>query len=155
VKISLNDWLRLGTIQPLEWGASLPDFFSLWPTEKAGFKQSIRLGCPFLDLGNIEFYFEDDNFHHLNELVIKVWCLSKKESSLYFDYDWLHADLTFPQVRAALYKLGIPHVVERGPAFNTPNIRTSSGCLFTFYPDLEQEDEDAILAKIYLAQPRQ
>jgi len=150
VKISLNDWLRLGTIGPLQWGASLPDFFNLWPTEKGNFKQLIRLGYPFLSLDNIEFYFEDDNFHHLHELVIKVWCLSKKASSPYFDYAWLHADLTYPQVRVALHKLEIPHAVERGPAHNTPHIRTSSGCLFAFYVADEQHDEDAVLAKIYL-----
>jgi len=155
VKISLNDWLRLGTIRPLKWGASLSDFFNLWPTEKAGFEQLIRLGYPFLDLDNIEFYFEDNGFQHLNEVVIKVWCLSQEEASPYFDYGWLRADLSFWQVQAALCQLDIAHAVERGPAYNTPGIRTSSGCLFAFYVDDEQKDEDAILAKIYLAQAKQ
>ncbi len=153
MKISLNDWLRQGTIQPLQWGASLSDFFSLWPVEEENFKQLINLGYPFLCLDNIEFYFEGNHFNHLAELVIKVWCLSEKEPSAYFDYNWLRAGLTYAQVRTALSELNILHAIERGPAYNTPNIRTASGCLFAFYADDEQSDENVILAKIYLTEP--
>jgi hypothetical protein len=47
---------------------------------------------------------------------------------------------------------GITYRLECGPAFQTPNLRTVTGVLFSFYSDFETEAE-AELMNVYLSVP--
>ena len=76
----------------------------------------------------------------------------KQNHRLIFDYGWLRRGLTNAQVQAALQAQGVAYRVDPGPAFQTPNLRTTSGVLFAFDSDFEVE-ADAELMRIYLGLP--
>jgi len=57
--------------------------------------------------------------------------------------------LTFEVVSKKLTELKLDWYIERGPFFNTPNIRTVSGQLFAFENN-GHNDKKAELMKIYL-----
>jgi hypothetical protein len=149
MSIHLGTWITDGSISPWQWGNSLDTFFTLLPQAEAELKQQIRLGYPLLMLDNVEYYFEGDDFDHLCEVIIKVWAISKDEKPEYFDYDWLQSGLTLEETQALLDDRGVTYHIERG-RLNTSHIRTSTGILFAFYSDRDEEESE--LAKIHLFQ---
>jgi hypothetical protein len=150
--IYLLDWLRTGLPSPLQWGATQADFLQLWPDAHAEMDAQAAAGYPFLTLGGVEFYFQTDSFSDLCEICIKAWALAEGERSPYFEYGWVRQDLTNAQVQAALQALGVGYQVERGPTFQTPNLRTTQGVLFVFDSDFETEAGGELM-KVYLALP--
>jgi hypothetical protein len=147
--IQLAKWLRTGQIAPLQWGTSARDFVELWPTAQAEIAHLQASGYPYIVLDEVEFYFTTDAFEDLCEICIQVWRLPEEVAATYFEYGWLRKGLNNQQVQAALKAQGIAYYVERGPAFQTPNLRTDGGVLFGFYSDFEAE-ADAELMKVYL-----
>jgi len=150
--IQLREWLRTGLISPLRWGATARDFIELWPTAQAEIDQLRTNGYPFMVLDGVEFYFTTDTFEDLCEICLKAWTLAPDATSAYFDYGWLREGLTNSQVQAALQAQGIAYQVERGPAFQTPNLRTVAGVLFSFYSDFETEAEAELMNVYFSAQ---
>jgi hypothetical protein len=150
MRIKLVEWFRTGHISPLQWGSSEHDFSRLWSSAQAEIAQARAAGYPFLMLDSVEFYFTTDCFEDLYEICIKAWTLARNELSTYFDYGWLHKGLTNAQVQATLQSQGIAYQLERGLAFQTPNLRTASGVLFSFYPDFDTE-ANAELMNVYLS----
>lgn len=148
--IQLAEWLRTGSILPLQWGATAPDFVKLWPTAQMEIAQLRANGYPFIVLDDVEFYFTTDTFEDLCEICLKVWTIADDTTATYFEYGWLRRGLTNRQVQAALRAQGVAYHVERGPAFQTPNLRTAEGVLFSFYSDFDTE-ADAELMKVYLS----
>jgi hypothetical protein len=148
--IQLAEWLRTGQIAPLQWGTSVHDFVVRWPTVAAEIAHLQASGYPYIVLDEVEFYFTANAFEDLCEICIQVWTLSADATSTYFNYGWLRKGLTHQQVQAALQAHGVAYRVERGPAFQTPNLRTAEGVVFGFYSDFEAE-ADAELMKVYLS----
>jgi hypothetical protein len=147
--IQLAEWLRTGHISPLRWGATAHDLVDCWPAAQVEIDHLRAFGCPYIVLDDVEFYFTTDPFEDLCEICIQVWALPQEATSGYFEYGWLRPELTNSQVQAALQAQGIAYQLERGPTFQTPNLRTAEGILFGFYSDFETE-ADARLMKIYL-----
>jgi hypothetical protein len=159
MRIQLADWLAQGSPAPLRWGDPLAAVVAHWPEAKAEVDEQLRRGYPFAYLDEVEFYFEGDKgneFAQLSEIVIKAWAIAPHDASAYFDYGWLRKGLTLGQVQAALDAAAIAYQLERGPAFNTPNLRTATGVLFAFYADqayvTPADDAAAELSKVYLTQ---
>ncbi|RZK28031.1 MAG: hypothetical protein EOO61_22615 [Hymenobacter sp.] len=148
--IQLAEWLRTGLLSPLHWGATARDLVEALPAAQAEIDQLRTGGYPFIVLDGIEFYFTTDTFEDLCEICMKVWTLAEDATSAYFDYGWLRKGLTNSQVQIALQAQGIAYQVERGPAFKTPNLRTATGVLFSFYTDFDTET-DAELMNAYLS----
>ena len=149
--IPLTNWFSTGLPSPLQWGATRHDFLRLWPGIDTELDDQAA-GYPFVMLDVVEFYFQTDTFSDLCEVCIKAWALAEAEPSPYFDYGWLRRGLTNAQVQAALQAQGVAYRVDPGPAFQTPNLRTTSGVLFAFDSDFAVE-ADAELMRIYLGLP--
>ncbi len=150
--IELVDWINTGHISPLQWGDTAHHLSQLWPTARGEIADLRAAGYPFVVLDNVEFYFTTDWYEDLCEICIKVWTLAENEQSTRFDYGWLHKGLTNSQVQATLQVKGITYRLECGPVFQTPNLRTVTGVLFSFYSDFETEAE-AELMNVYLSVP--
>jgi hypothetical protein len=148
--IQLTQWLRTGLISPLRWGATARDLIELWPTAQAEIDQLRANDYPFIVLDSVEFYFTTDTFKDLCEICLKAWTLAPDATSSYFDYGCVRGGLTNSQVQAALQAQDIAYQVERGPALQTPNLRTATGVLFSFYSDFDAE-ADAELMNVYLS----
>jgi hypothetical protein len=152
MKLEITDWIKNGNIFPLKWGDSSIQI-------EENFKDSVieiellrQRNYPFIILDFVEFYFDDDkNYTGLNEVIIKPVSLYNGIVTNFINPNWLTNNLTFTTISAKLTELKIIWEVEYGPAFKTPNIRTSSGTLFAFELDKEKI-EDSVLMKIYLHQ---
>jgi hypothetical protein len=148
--LQLAEWLRIGHILPLRWGAAAHNLVKFWPvTAQAVIEQLRAFGCPYIVLDDVEFYFTTDALEDLCEICIQVCALLENATSAYFEYGWLRQGLTNSQVQPALQERGLAYQVERGPTFQTPNLRAAEGVVFSFYSDFETE-ADAKLMKVYL-----
>jgi len=150
MKFKITDWIRNGNINPLKWGDSAEDICRLFENSSKEIISLKERNFPFIILDFVEFYFAGDiNFVDLNEIIIKPISLYKGVRNKFIDPGWLTCDLSFDIVGKKLSELNVDWYIERGPHFNTPNIRTISGQLFAFDPDREKDNE-AELSKIYL-----
>jgi hypothetical protein len=150
--IQLNDWLLTGRIAPFHWGISKDDLCRILPSAQGEIDELLAAGFPYVVLDGVEFYFTGNTFEDLAEIVIQTWKLDAKHSSTYFDYGWLQSGLKNAQVHQVLKGQNVSYKTERGPHFQTPNLRTSKGILFAFYSDFEHEP-DAELMNVYLVNP--
>jgi hypothetical protein len=153
MKASVTDWIRTGAIAPLHWSMSLQDMLLLWPSAQAQADDLLARGYPFFLLDECEFYFQDEELTHLCEVVIKVLNLCEPSHAAYLDYGWLRADLPLPKVRAILDQSAIAYEPERGPSFQTPNLRTSHGILLAFDSTVEKEEDTQLLKLYFTEQP--
>lgn len=151
MRVSVTDWIRTGRIAPLHWGMSLKEMLTLWPSAQAHADDLLARGYPFFLLDECEFYFLDEELTHLCEVIIKVLNLSQPSHAQYFDYGWLRVGLALHEVRENLNQSAVQYELERGPRFQTPNLRTSHGVLFASDPDFEKEAE-AELLKLYFTE---
>jgi hypothetical protein len=150
MKFKITDWIKNGNISPLNWGDSADEVSRLFKNSSKEIISLKERNYPFIVLDFVEFYFTDDiNFVDLNEIIIKPISVYKEIRTKFIDPGWLSQDLSFDVVSKKLSELNVNWYVERGPHYNTPNIRTLSGQFFAFDPDRE-DDNDAELMKIYL-----
>lgn len=150
MKFKITDWIENENISPLNWGDSANEICNLF---KNSSKEIILLkerNYPYIVLDFVEFYFTDNiNFIDLNEIIIKPISLYKGIRTKFIEAGWLSQGLTFEVVSKKLTELKLDWYIERGPHFNTPNIRTVSGQLFVFEKD-GRTDKKAELMKIYI-----
>ncbi|MDB5276154.1 MAG: hypothetical protein JWR61_1109 [Ferruginibacter sp.] len=150
MKLIITDWIKNGSITPLNWGDSSEEISHLFSNSSGEIISLKQRHYPFIIIDFVEFYFSDDiNFVGLNEIIIKPISLYKGIQTKSIDPGWLTQELSFENVSTKLTELQVHWHIERGPYYDTPNIRTESGQLFAFDPD-RMEDNDAQLMKIYL-----
>lgn len=149
MKLKVTEWIRTGEIHPLKWWDSASKIKESFVGSSKEIQKLINFGYPYLVLDFVEFYFETDDFKRLDEILIKNISVQKGIETEFLDPDWLTEGLTLEMVQNKLTELKIKWKTERGPHFNTPNIRTSKGVLLAFDPNRDN-DLDAELVKIYL-----
>ena len=151
MKINITDWIESGNIYPLNWGDSEADFIRYFPDSKKEIEGLKQRKYPLIILDFVEFYFDKDKteFIGLNEIIIKIISINESNQYAFFEPSWLSEINTFKTISKKLTDLNISWKIERGPHFNTPNIRINSNILFGF--DSERiNDNEAELIKIYI-----
>ncbi len=150
MKFTVTDWIEHGNIAPLNWGDDSGEIEKLFPSSINEIEKLRQRNYPFIILDFVEFYFADDeNYKGLTEIVIKAVSLSKTSKTKFINSGWLTNAMTRLDVSLRLTELGIDWIIEFGPNFGAPNIRTKSNILFAF-DSVEAEPDKAELMKIYL-----
>lgn len=150
MKFKITDWIKNENISPLNWGDSVKEICNLFKNSSKEIISLKERNYPYIILDFVEFYFTDTiNFIDLNEIIIKPMSLYNGIRTKYIEAGWLSRGLTFEVVSKKLTGLKLDWYIERGPHFNTPNIRTVSGQFFAFEKD-GHTDKKAELLKIYL-----
>ncbi|WP_010182844.1 hypothetical protein [Aquimarina agarilytica] len=152
MKISLTEIIKTGNIYPFKWGDSEIDFLRIFPEWKRLFKESKDFGCPFISIDSVEFYFDQDCYQGLSEIVIKNWNFEDDYKSDYFDIGWLKSELDYKTTREIIDNKKWSYGLTKGPRHKTPIILTNKWTFFGFHPltgdNLDENKTE--LQKIYL-----
>jgi hypothetical protein len=141
MKLDLIEIIRIGEIIPLFWGCSVKEIIELFPESELIINDLKDREYPFIILDDVEFYFEEDGYKDLSEIVVKNWCYTKDYESQFFDIGWLNASLAYEQTLQKLDKLSWDF--DSYP--DVKSIATSKNVSLVF--DEMSEDE---LQKIYI-----
>ncbi|WP_196887285.1 hypothetical protein [Aureivirga sp. CE67] len=152
MKISLNKIIEKGDISPFKWGDSIEDILVIFPEWRNEFENQKQDNYPFFHIDSIEFYFEENDFRKLSNIIIGVWHFDKDYKSNYFDIDWLKDDLSIPQVKKILNDKKWRYEVLIHPRSEEPYILPNRFTEFAFdstgYGDYKEEM--TYLQKIYV-----
>jgi hypothetical protein len=98
----------------------------------------------------VEFYFENDGFQNLNEIVIKLWNFDSKYKSEYFELDWLKTDLSYSRVIEIMKKGNWQFELVKRPIFKSQIILPCGNVICGFDSDEEDGEYLTELQKIYI-----
>lgn len=150
-KINLIDFVFNNKIEPFHWGDSEVDILNIFPTWKTLFNEFRESGCPYFHIDNVEFYFDNDYYEGLSEIIIKVLNFDEEYLSEYFDIDWLRNKTKLKEVCAKLDQQNLSYQIENQEPFNAPVIMINEKIFIAFFNDYgEMNNDDSVLEKIYI-----
>jgi len=152
MKISLTELIKTGNINPFNWGDCESDFLKVFPEWETLFQDSKNAGCPFIEIDSIEFYFDEDYYQGLSEIVIKNWNFEDDYQSDFFDIDWLKSELDYKTTKDIMDNKKWTYGLTKGPKYQTPIILTNQWTFFAFHPLMgaNLDENKTELQKIYL-----
>ncbi|RTQ51501.1 hypothetical protein EJV47_06785 [Hymenobacter gummosus] len=157
MKISVERLIKEGDISPLRWGMNGDDLARVLPGSFGIIQDYRRQRCPWLDFDGIEFYFDEDFYLGLNQLIIQAWRITRRDWAhhRHFDLAWIRQRLTYRKVLGHLQRLGWAYEVwPSGGAYQSPLLLVQGRAAFLFYYD-EVATDDLELCKIVLYNPGQ
>jgi hypothetical protein len=151
MKINLTDFINTSKISPFNWGDNSKDLIMIFPEWQIRIDELKEAKCPFIEIDSVEFYFEDDEFNGLSELIIKNLNFNKEYISKYFNLDWLNNKVTFKKVLLELVKMKLKFRVEYNKVNQSPVITINEN-IFLGFEDLYNSGkiENSKLEKIYI-----
>ncbi|UOR06645.1 hypothetical protein MUN82_05980 [Hymenobacter aerilatus] len=150
--ISIERIIKEADISPLYWGMNEDAITQILPNSFQLIQEHRLENRPLLDVDNIEFYFENDFYIGLNQLIIQAWRIKPNTSTQYFDLSWIDNKLTYRKVKQNLARLEWVYI-ECPNGSNAPLILVEGRAMFLFYDD-ESEISSYPLCKIVILQPK-
>jgi hypothetical protein len=143
--------IKEGDISPLWLGMNGDDIARVLPGSIHVIRKYREAQCPFLDFDGIEFYFDEDFYQGLNQLIIQVWRITRRNQSRHrhFDLAWIRQRLTYRKVLGHLQRLGWAYEEHSDGV-----LLVEGRAAFAFY-DGEEDLNARRLCKIVLYNPEQ
>jgi hypothetical protein len=149
-KIELIELVVSTKISPFNWGDNSEDLIKIFPKWKIRINELREAKCPFIEIDSVEFYFEDDEFNGLSEIIIKTSNFGKGYYSEYFNLSWLENKITFKRVLLELEKLKLEFKIEFDKHFKSPIIIINKSTFLGFENSYSGRSENSKLEKIYI-----
>ncbi len=143
IKINTIRSIIKNELEHLQWGCSIRDIEKLCSKTKVINQELISRKYPFLSIDGVEFYFENEDFSGLNEVIIQAWRIQQNDFNILFNHDWINDELSLDSVKNKLDETDLSYI-EKEYSFII-----DSGSTFLFY-DTEKPRSKAELCKIVL-----
>ncbi|WP_426492210.1 hypothetical protein [Hymenobacter sp. 102] len=152
MQISIERIIQEGDISPLKWGMSGEDIAQRLLHSYPLIQKYRQGNYPFLDLDGVELYFKEDFYLGLTQLIIQAWRIKPKRKSRFFDFGWLHHELTYDKVLRNLERLGWAFTKYVG-YYKEPVLLVDNHALFHFY-DIPEPNGTYVISKVVILHPQ-
>ena len=95
MKLDLIEIIRTGNIAPFTWCCSSKEIIEILPESEVVIKDLREREYPFIEIDGVEFYFEEEDYTDLSEIIIKNWNYTKGYKTAFFDIGWLNSNLNY------------------------------------------------------------